>query len=102
MAFAIVSVTLVNTDPTQNVAYNAADFILLDANGHAHPEAYAALEAPLGVGNMVPHASVQGDLAFLVPYPVDGSQPDPQIRYMPSAISGFILSWNVPLAPTLP
>ena len=102
MAFAIIAVMLVNTDPTQRVAYNAADFALVDANGHTHPEAYAALESPLGVGSMAPHTSVQGDLAFLVPYPVDGSQPDPQIRYVPSAIGGFSLSWSVTLAPTLP
>ena len=102
MAFAVITVLLVNTDPTQSVAYNGADFTLMDANGHTHPEAYAALASPLGVGSILPRASVQGDLAFLVPYPVDGSQPDPQLRYLPSAVGGFILSWSVPLAPTLP
>lgn len=102
MAFALITVVLVNTDPIISVAYSPTDFALVDAAGTAHPAAFAALGAPLGTGEVPPLATVQGDLAFLIPYPVDGSQPDPQIRYLPSAANSLALSWGLPLAPLLP
>jgi hypothetical protein len=101
-AFAIVTVTLVNTDPTQASAYNGGDFVFVDSTGQTHPEVFAALAAPLGVGTLAPQATTQGDLAFLIPYPVAANAPDPQIRYQAARVGGFMLNWSLPLGPLLP
>lgn len=101
-AFAIVTVTLRNLDPAHPQVFNAADFVLQNAAGSLNHPAFTALDDPLMTGTLGPNGTTTGDLAFLVPYPVADSVPDPEIEYLPSAISGATLSWSVPLAPLLP
>ncbi len=101
-AFAIVTVTIVNTDPVQTATYNAANFQMEDPAGALHPEAMAALASPLGIGTIAPHGRAQGTIAFLVPYPADPYKPDPAVVFLPTPNPALALAWDLPLAPSMP
>jgi len=101
-AFAIVTITIINTDPVQMASYNAANFQLDDHSGALHPEAVAALAAPLGIGTIAPHGRAQGDLAFLIAYPANLYQVDPAIRFLPTPNASLSLAWDMPVTPSIP
>jgi hypothetical protein len=96
-AFAIVTITLFNTNPADTITYNAANFVLLWPDGTVRHEAVAALPAPLGVGQLAGDASVAGDVAFLVPHPAPVTTFDPQILFLPEAGAMPPLRWDLAL-----
>jgi hypothetical protein len=100
--FAIVTVTLANTDPVRSLPYNGAEFWLNDGTGKLAHEVFAADAQPLGVGQVAPHSQVTGEVAFLVTANPDPNAADPQVIFAPSAAPAFALQWDLPLVPLLP
>jgi hypothetical protein len=99
---AIVTVTLMNTDPVQSLPYNAADFWLSNPGGTAQHEVFVASANQLGAGKVAPHDQVVGEVAFLVTATPDPNAPDPEIVFAPSAEPAFSLRWDVPLVSQFP
>ncbi|MBA3824053.1 MAG: hypothetical protein H0X24_09160 [Ktedonobacterales bacterium] len=99
---AIMTVTLVNTDPVRPLPYNAAEFWLTNPAGDAHHEVFAASAQPLGAGQVAPHSQFVGELAFFVTATPDVTAPDPQIVFAPTAAPAFTLRWDLPLVSALP
>ncbi len=96
-AFAVITITLFNTNPTGDLTYNAGDFVLLWPDGSMRHEVVAALTAPLGVGQLAADARVTGDVAFLVPHPAPVTTFDPQILFLPESGVAPPLRWDLAL-----